>query len=52
MTVIAMLEELPTPSLVNRPIGNVQTRHATHDRYARSPWAMWKAEGVGDVVYD
>jgi len=26
--------------------------HATHERYARSAWAMWKARGVGAVVWD
>ncbi len=27
-----------------------QNWHATHECYARSAWAMWKAEGVGAVV--
>ena len=39
-------------ALAYRAIDDVQNWHATHERYARSAWGMWKAGGVGDVVWD
>ncbi len=39
-------------ALAYRTIDDVQHWHATHERYARSAWGMWKAGGVGDVVWD
>jgi len=34
------------------PIDAVPRWHATHERYARSAWALWQAGGAGAVVWD